>query len=143
MAGLRAGVLLGRRECLSWIARMRSPYAVGSVALLALEAALEDDAYVRRCVAEVREGKAALAGGLAELGVRTWPSAANFLIARFGVRARALREALQRRGILVRDRSDHPTLAGTLRIGVGTPEQVRRTLGAIGEAMREIAREGR
>jgi histidinol-phosphate aminotransferase len=137
LAGLRAGVLIGSREPLSFVARMRSPYAVNALALVALCAALEDEAYVARYVAEVREARALLAQGLGRLGVPVHPSAANFLIARFGEAAPVLRQALRARGILVRDRSDHPLLRGTLRIGVGTREQVAVCLRAIGEALEE------
>ncbi len=133
LAGLRAGVLLGRRETLAWVARMRSPYAVNAVALLALEAALEDEEHVTRTVAEVRAARSLLADGLERLGVACHPSAANFILARFGERAGTLREALRRRGILVRDRGDHPLLRGTLRIGIGTRAQAEACLAAIEE----------
>jgi histidinol-phosphate aminotransferase len=139
LAGLRAGVLLGDRETLSWVARMRSPYAVNSLALLALQAALADETYVTRCVEDVRRARSLLAEGLAELGVPTYPSAANFLVARFGDSAPALREALRRRAVAVRDRSDHELLRGTLRIGVGTREQARICLAAVAAALAEVA----
>ena len=143
LAGLRAGVLLGQRETLSWVGRMRSPYAVNAVALLALAAALQDEEYVASYVAEVREARGALAEGLLELGVATYPSAANFLIARFGADAPAIRQALGRRGVLVRDRSGHPLLRGTLRIGVGTQRQMEDCLREIGEALAEVRDGGR
>ncbi|HEU4400750.1 MAG TPA: histidinol-phosphate transaminase [Candidatus Polarisedimenticolia bacterium] len=135
LAGLRAGVLLGRRETLAWVARMRSPYSVNAVALLALPAALEDEEHVARSVAAATAARARLAAGLCALGVVVFPSAANFLIARFGAGAPALGEALRRRGVLVRDRSDHPLLRGTLRIGVGTEEQADIALRAIAAAL--------
>lgn len=131
LAGLRAGVLLGRREPLSWIARIRSPYAVNSVALALLPAALEDAAYLRRTVEEVAAARRLLADGLREAGIETWPSAANFLIARFGENAKGLRDALKRRGVLVRDRSGHPLLHGTLRIGIGTRVEAEAFLRAL------------
>ncbi len=143
LAGLRAGVLLGNRATLHWVARMRSPYAVNSIALLALTAALEDDAHVRRTVEEVRIARRHLAEGLGALGVVTYPSAANFLIARFGDVAPALKEALRRRGVLVRDRSDHPLLRGTLRIGVGTRAQTETCLDAVRSALAELGGAGR
>jgi len=143
LAGLRAGVLIGRRETLSWIARMRSPYAVNSAALAALIAALEDELYVDRYVAEVRAARRRLADGLAGIGVPTYPSVANFVIARFGDRAPAVRAALRRRGVLVRDRSDHPILAGTLRIGVGTEAQADACLTAVALALAEVGGGGR
>jgi histidinol-phosphate aminotransferase len=143
LAGLRAGVLLGNRTTLSWVARMRSPYSVNSIALLALTAALEDDAYVTRYVEEVRAARERLAQGLGALGVFTYPSAANFLVARFGDDAAALLEALGRRGVLVRDRGDHPLLRGTLRIGVGTRAQAEICLAAVRSALTEMKGAGR
>lgn len=131
LAGLRAGVLLGAGATLSWVARMRSPYAVNAAALAALEAALEDPDWVDACVAEVRAARTVLAHGLAALGVPVYDSEANFVVARFGDRAPGIREALRRRGILVRDRSGHPLMRGTLRIGLGTRAAARACLDAL------------
>jgi len=142
LAGLRAGVLLGHRDTLGFIARMRSPYAVNALALMALCAALEDEAYVARYVEEVRAARGDLQAGLAAMGVASYPSVANFLLARFGEEAPRLREALARRGVLVRDRSAHPLLRGTLRIGVGTREQAALCLEAVRAALAEV-RDGR
>lgn len=142
LAGLRAGVLLGEAGTLAHLARIRSPYAVNSLALLALEAALEDDDHVARCVTEIRAAGAALQAGLARLGIASFPSAANFLIARFGARAGAIKEALRRRGVLVRDRGDHPLLRGTLRIGIGTRADVAAFLAALGGALADTASAG-
>jgi len=135
LAGLRAGVLLGDRATLSWVARMRSPYAVNAIALLALEAALQDDAYVTRCVEEVRAARDRLAEGLGRLGIFVYPSVANFLVARFGDDAVAIKEELRRRGVLVRDRGDQPLMRGTLRIGVGTGAQAETCLAAVAAAL--------
>lgn len=142
LAGLRAGVLCGRRETLSFIARMRSPYAVNSVALAVLPAALEDEAYVRSYVGEVRDAAALLRAGLAALGVPCHPSAANFLIARFGDRSSAVRAALRGKGVLVRDRSEHPVLRGTLRIGIGTRGDAEACLAALRAVLQGGAAEG-
>lgn len=131
LAGLRAGVLIGAPETLAWIARMRSPYPVNTLALAAIVAALGDRDHVDRYVAEVTAGRAELVRGLAALGVECFPSAASFVIARFGPSAPAVRAALRDRRILVRDRSEHPILRGTLRIGVGTRADVARCLEAI------------
>jgi histidinol-phosphate aminotransferase len=137
LAGLRAGVLLGRRETLAWIGRMRSPYAVNAAALAALPAALGDQEHVERYVAEVGAAAARLREGLAALGVAVLPSAANFLIARFGGRAAAVRAALRDRGVLVRDRGEHPLLRGTLRIGIGTRRDADDCLAALRAVLAE------
>ena len=142
LAGLRVGVLLARAETLTWIARMRSPYAVNTLALAALTAALDDTDYVKRYVAEVKGARLDLSGGLARLGIETVPSAANFLIARVGDSAARLRENLRDKGVLVRDRSEHPLLKGTIRIGIGTREQTASCLDAVKAALAEIGAGG-
>ena len=76
----------------------------------------------------MRESRTLLREGLGRLGIPSYPSEANFVIARFGPSAPAVRERLRTRGVLVRDRSGHPLLQGTLRIGVGTREDTRRCL---------------
>lgn len=135
LAGLRIGVLAGRRETVDWLARMRSPYAVNALALLAVEAALDDPAWALDYAAEVRASRQELREGLARLGVESHPSEANFVIARFGDTAPLIRRQLRDKGVLVRDRSGHPLLRGTLRIGVGTREDTARLLQALAEVL--------
>lgn len=143
LAGLRIGLLAGHRDTVAPLARMRSPYAVNALALAALEAALEDPGWATSYAAEVREARRALRDGLARLGVPSYPSEANFVIARFGHAAPDVLRALRSRGVLVRDRSAHPLLHGTLRIGVGTRDDGRRCLQALAEALAEVGYAGR
>jgi len=138
LAGLRIGFLAAHRDTVAWIARMRSPYAVNALALLAVEAALDDPEWATSYAAEVRASRQALRDGLRRLGVPTHPSEANFVIARFGDAAPLVRERLRARGVLVRDRSGHPLLWGTLRIGVGTRGDTARCLRALTEVLAEI-----
>ncbi len=141
LAGLRIGVLAGHRDTIAWLARMRSPYAVNSLALAAVEAALEDPAWAASYAAEVRESRGLMREGLSRLGILSYPSEANFVIARFGDTAPRVRELLRLRGVLVRDRSGHPLLQGTLRIGVGTREDTRRCLDDLADVLRDLGRE--
>lgn len=141
LAGLRIGLLAGHRETIAWLARMRSPYAVNALALVAVEAALQDPAWAASYAAEVRESRGLLREGLSRLGIPSYPSDANFVIARFGNDAPQIRQRLRARGVLVRDRSGHPLLQGTLRIGVGTREDSRRCLDELAGVLREIASE--
>lgn len=141
LAGLRIGVLAGHRDTIAWLARMRSPYAVNALALVAVEAALEDPGWAESYAAEVRESRGLLREGLSRLGIPSYPSEANFVIARFGDSAPRIRERLGARGVLVRDRSGHPLLQGTLRIGVGTREDTRRCIYELAGVLRDIATE--
>ena len=143
LAGLRIGVLAGHRNAISWLARMRSPYAVNSLALVAVEAALDDAGWAADYAAEVRASREALREGLARLGIQTYPSEANFVIARFGPTAPDVLSRLRSRGILVRDRSGHPLLVGTLRIGVGTRDDTARVIEALDKVLDEMGLRGR
>jgi histidinol-phosphate aminotransferase len=138
LAGLRIGMLAGHRDTISWLARMRSPYAVNALALVAIEAALEDPGWAASYAEEVRGSRSLLRDGLGQLGVPSYPSEANFVIARFGDDAPRIREELRGRGVLVRDRSGHPLLKGTLRISVGTRDDTRRCLQQLAAVLDEI-----
>ena len=143
LAGLRIGLLAGHRDTVAWIARMRSPYAVNALALLAAEAALGDPGWASSYAAEVRASRQGLQEGLLRLGVQSHPSDANFVIARFGDAAPRIRERLRQRGVLVRDRSGHPLLRGTLRIGVGTRDDTARCLEALSQVLLDLGHDQR
>ncbi len=85
--------------------KSQSPYPVNAAALVAAEAAMRDRAFIARTVREVKAGRQQLERGLARLGVRYFPSGGNFVLVYFGDRAKKIVAALDRKGILVRDRS--------------------------------------
>ena len=70
------------------------------------------------------------AAELSALGITTYPSAGNFLLANFGPTGPALFKKLERQGILVRDRS-HDMGPGFVRITIGTEKEMRQLLKAI------------
>jgi histidinol-phosphate aminotransferase len=68
-------------------------------------------------------------------GVTPFPSAANFVLARFPDAAKVF-EGLKTRGILVRNLSAlHPHMANTLRLSAGTPSEVEALLVALNEIL--------
>jgi histidinol-phosphate aminotransferase len=74
----------------------------------------------------VLDARDLLRSGLDELGIPYYPSDANFILMRIGPRSIEVRDRLRDKGVLVRDRSyDIP---GTVRVTVGTREQVGRFL---------------
>lgn len=134
MAGLRFGYALAHPEVAREIAKAKLPYNVNAITLAAAEVALEQperfEARVRHIVAE----RERLAPRLAALrGVEVFPSQANFLLLRFhevapeAVFTRLVEEA----GILVRDVSRGPGLAGCLRVSIGTPADNDAVLAAL------------
>jgi len=140
LAGLRLGVLAGAPEQIGYMRRFGLPFNVNAAALACLEEALADQAFVRDHVAQVKQGRERLAQLFDELGLRFWPSQTNFVLVRVGAQAKTFVEAMQRRGVLVRDSSASPGCDGCVRITVGTPKQMDGVLQAIREAIAESRR---
>ena len=130
LAALRVGCLFGRAEILAVMRRACTPYPVNTAALVAAEAAIRDTRFLQNYTQEVLRSRAMLEKGLVQLGGRTYPSAANFVLADFGLKTHRLVQALERKGILIRERHDFPR-EGFVRISAGTRADTRRLLRAM------------
>jgi histidinol-phosphate aminotransferase len=126
LAGLRVGYAIGALETIDRLNRVRAPYNVNRLGQVAALAALEDPAHGERTRALVLEERRFLMAGLAERGLASSPSQANFLLVRVGDPPRA-RDRLLRAGILVRE-GGGVGFPGHLRISVGTREVNERVL---------------
>jgi histidinol-phosphate aminotransferase len=132
LAGLRLGFAAGPADWMGELEKVRPPYNVNVLTAAAAELLLEHravfDEQARRIVAE----RTRLEGGLdAFAGVRRFPTAANFVLARFPDGPRAF-EALKSRGILVKSlHGMHPLLANCLRLTVGTSDENAKLLEAL------------
>ncbi|HUN90012.1 MAG TPA: aminotransferase class I/II-fold pyridoxal phosphate-dependent enzyme, partial [Terriglobales bacterium] len=100
--------------------------------------ALSDQQYVADYLRQVFDGRLRLQSLFAELGLHYWPSLANFVLVRIGPQYRDFIEAMQRRGILVRDRNSDPGCEGCVRITLGNAEQNERLLSAVRQVCTEL-----
>jgi histidinol-phosphate aminotransferase len=133
LAGLRLGCLFANRELADTLRRAQAPFGVNSAALVAADAAVQDASHLAAYAREVCAAREALRAGFARLGIPTFPSSANFLLADFGARAPALLHAFRRHGILLRDRRSDFGRVGIVRVTVGTRAQTRRFLAVLEE----------
>jgi histidinol-phosphate aminotransferase len=127
MAGLRLGAVIGRRDSLAFVRRAMAPYPVNIAALAAGVAAVEERKTIDRYVSNVKRLRAWFDRELQRRGVRTYPSAANFLLADFGKAGPAFFRKLERHNILVRERS-HDLGPGYVRITIGTETELKKLL---------------
>ncbi len=127
LAGLRLGAVMACRESLSILRRAMPPFPVNTAALVAAEAALQERSAIRSYVRETRRLREWFARELKRLGVRTFPSAGNFILADFGPHGPALFNKLASQGILVRERS-REIRPGFVRISIGTELEMRRVV---------------
>ena len=124
LAGVRIGYLIGRRELVQEVDKLRPPYNVSvlnaEAALFALEHA---DEYARQA-ATIRAQRLRLQAALNGMpGVKPYPSDANMILVRVPDAKRAF-EGMKQRGVLVKNVSAlHPLLADCIRLTVGTPDE--------------------
>ena len=138
LAGLRAGVLTGDAEQMATVRRVASPYNVNAAALAVLPAAVADQLYVRTYLAEVLHNRMLLERTLDDLGLRHWPSQANFVLVHVGRRHEDFVRSMSERGVLVRDRSNDPGCDGCVRMTVGTDKDMRILLPALQSVVEEL-----
>ncbi len=127
LAGLRLGAVIGHAESLAILRRAVSPFAVNVAALVAAEAAVNDRQTMRAYVRDVVRLRAWLEDELMRLGVRTYSSAGNFLLANFGPDGPKLFRKLESQGILLRQRSKDMG-EGFVRITIGTESEMERLM---------------
>jgi histidinol-phosphate aminotransferase len=133
LAGLRFGYGLGAAsliEPMLW--KTRDSYNCDVLAQAAATAALEHRDYAQASWARVRSERERLRTSLIELGFAVHESQSNFLLAHAPGKhnARALRDALETHGLLVRY-FDAPRIDDALRITVGTDAQNDKLLSAL------------
>jgi histidinol-phosphate aminotransferase len=135
LAGLRLGVAIGAAAWLDEFEKLRMPYNVNSLSAAAAELLLEHRAVLEGQTAAIVAERGRVERALDAIpGVRRFPSAANFVLARVADGPGAF-ERLRERGILVRTlHGSHPLLAHCLRLTVGTPDENTRMLAALAQA---------
>ncbi len=139
LAGLRLGVLVGPDSLMRWVRRVLSPYSVNTLALACLPAALADEDFLRNYVNEVLSARTEFESALDALGIKRWPSQANFVLTRIGSAHAEFTRLMHRQNILVRDRSSDPSCNGCVRITIGTREQMRAAITAMQESLKTFS----
>jgi len=132
LAGMRVGYGIADREVIDYLNRVRLVFNVPSVAQDAARAALDDEEHVRKSVRVNEAGKAQLTQGLQQLGLKVYPSAANFLLVDVARDGDAAFQQLLRKGVIVRPLRP-AGLMRHLRVSIGTAAENDKALAAFGE----------
>lgn len=141
LAGGRLGYAMGDAGLISDLNRMKfsfHPYSINRLTMAAGVAAISDSAYFDSCVAQIRKVRDNTAKALRYMGFAVTDSSTNFLFAGHpALSGRRYYEALKEKGVLVRYLS-HPSLAGYVRITVGSEEQMNTVLEKTREILTEV-----
>ena len=131
LAGLRIGAMMGNADQIGYIRRITPPFNVNTLALACLPVAISDQQFVADYLRQIFDGRSRLQSLCTELGLLFWPSFTNFVLVEIGPKHREFIEAMQQRGINLRDRSKDPGCEGCVRVTIGTSEQNAVLLEAI------------
>ncbi|MEC7299642.1 MAG: histidinol-phosphate transaminase [Pseudomonadota bacterium] len=134
LGGLRIGWGYGPREIIDVLNRLRQPFNLSNTQLAVAEAAVRDQAHVEKSRDNNTRLRAWMAEALAEHGVPSDTSCANFILARFASaeEAEGADAYLRSQGLLVRQTGGYG-LPQCLRITVGDESSCRRVAHAIGQ----------
>jgi histidinol-phosphate aminotransferase len=135
LAGLRIGALVAHPDTLAAVRRILPPYSINVCAAVALSAALDDRPYLEWFVRQSVESRQLVYEFAGRLGLRSWPSEANFVLVQVGDDAPAIVEAVAAQGVLIRDRSTQPGCEGCIRITAGAVAHTRAALTALEAAL--------
>ncbi|MGB7244397.1 MAG: histidinol-phosphate transaminase [Sulfitobacter sp.] len=134
LGGMRIGWGYGPAHVIDVLNRVRGPFNLSNAALAAAEAAILDRDYAAHCRVENARWRTWLADALAEIGVPSDVSLANFILARFAgqAEAEACDEFLKSNGLIVRRVAGY-NLPNCLRITIGDEASCRRVADVIGQ----------
>jgi len=132
LAGLRLGFAVAPRPWADELEKLRLPYNVNVLTAAAADLVLRHREVLDAQTASLVAERGRLESALDRLaGVRRFPSAANFVLARLPDASGAF-EGLKARGILVRTlHGSHALLANCLRFTIGTPDENDRLIAAL------------
>lgn len=140
LPGLRIGYSVSSPAVAASLRRHQPPWSVNALAQRAAEAAMEDAAHARRCLAYVERERGRMAAQLSSHdGLTVIPSSANFLLMELPrpFRASVVVAELRRHGMLVRDCSAlEGCTMSMIRIAVRTKRDNNRLLAALGAILR-------
>jgi histidinol-phosphate aminotransferase len=144
LAGLRLGYALAHPAVTKLLLRAKLPWNISSLTLAAGLAALEDVEEFEQRMGHLRKGRDYLELELGKMrALSVIAGEGNFVlldVAKVGVSAEALVDAMLAEGVYIRSLAVHHAKRSFVRVTVGTEEQNRRCV----EAMRKVlARLGR
>lgn len=123
-AGLRIGYLLAHPDVAREIEKVKLPYNINLISLIAAMRLLDEQPMIDKRAAFIRAERRRMFERLAQMdGVRPFPSQANFILFETNRPVGTVFHGLIERGVLIRDVSHYPMLDRAMRVTIGTREE--------------------
>jgi histidinol-phosphate aminotransferase len=136
LAGFRVGYGFGHHELIDCLWKVKLPFEPSGPAQAAASAALDDMDHLLATLELNEKGQLYLYRELSRLGVRYFPTHANFIMMLFADEAEVMEIflELQRRGVIARPLAQ-AGIANGLRVTVGLEDENRRFISALEEIL--------
>jgi histidinol-phosphate aminotransferase len=134
LAGLRLGYIVGEKEIIQQLNKIRLPYNINSLTQATAEFALKNQALFDQKTQQICSDRAIVLNQLNQLsGVTAYPSSANFILFKTKKdQADNIFEGLQENNILIKNLSSQGgLLSDCLRVTIGKPEENKAFLDAL------------
>jgi threonine-phosphate decarboxylase len=123
LTGLRIGYGVFHKELIEKVKRFKEPWTVNNLAQKTAVTALEDSGYAGETYGLMKEEKAYMEKCFREMGIKYYPSAANYYLLKAGDAGSKVLK-LRQKGILIRDCSNFKGLNSSyIRVAVKSHEQ--------------------
>ncbi len=126
LAGLRLGILSGRKEWIREFDKVRLPYNINVLTQFSAEFALAQDEVLQQQTDQICADREHLKAALSDFkDIIQYPSAANFILFKVeNISSESVFAALKESGILIKRFADsYGPLANCLRVTIGTAEE--------------------
>jgi histidinol-phosphate aminotransferase len=130
LAGLRIGYGFASEMVTQNINRVRPPFNVNSLAQIGALGALDDDEFVERTLAVIREGLLFLYEQVNRLRLEYVPTQANFFLIKTPLGARETYKRMLKEGVIIRSMESYG-LPDYIRINVGLPKENERFINTL------------
>lgn len=135
LAGLRIGYGIMPEVLTSLLNRVRQPFNANSLAQVGARAALEDNVFLEKVITLVHSGLDFLYDALRRIGVKSFPTQANFFLIDVGKNADEVFENMLRNGVIIRSMTSYG-YPNYIRINVGLHEENVRFIEALAEVLK-------
>ena len=126
LASLRIGFAFGNSKVINIVNRVTGPYDVNGFAVIAAFAALKDQSYIDKYVKKVLEARKWIKDTLEKNHVKHHIDGGNYFLLWPKSNPKQVEDKLKSSGILIRNMDKKENLKGSIRVSIGTIEQMKR-----------------
>lgn len=134
LAGLRIGYGIMDPSVAAYLNRVRQPFNTGSLSQAAALAALDDDEFLARTLEVTWSGLEYLYSEMSRMGLKYYPSQANFFLIEMPCEAKLVFELMLKRGVIIRSMASYG-MDRFIRINAGLPAENERFVKTLQEVL--------